>query len=475
MHATRRDLLIGLASAAAIPAVARAQRFDVVTPEMFGAKGDGRTNDTDAFAALSDHVNALGGGTIVLRPVTYIVGRAGDRRNSAQDSRTGLFGFPPARIMRFANCTGPLVIQGNGARLRAAPGLRFGAFDPRTGQRLDRALPFTDREFRAAPYIAMIEAIGCSGLVEIGDLELDGNLGALEVGGKWGDTGWQVPGTGIRLIGNSGPERLSRITTHHHPLDGLTITGPNARAASSVLSQIVAESNGRQGCSLTGGRNYLFAGCRFDRTGRAGISSGPGAGVDIEAEGNSIVRDIRFTGCRFSDNAGPGMIADSGGSAGVTFEHCTFVGTTHWSAWPNKPNFRFDDCTFVGTVVRAFGDADASRAAVFRRCSFRDDPALSPTRQVYGGGHSSRPIVLLPDQRNVQFDACEFALTHECALPITSEAIYSDCRMSQRSLAPSRPLGTYRGTTTVIGNASLAGATIRGDVILNGRRLARTA
>lgn len=470
----RRNLLIGFASAAALPACAVGQTAEI-TPEAFGAKGDGRTNDTDAFAAMSDFVSARGGGTIVLRQVTYIVGRTAHPGNSAQSAKTGIFGFPPARIMQFNGCSGLLLIHGNGARLQAAEGLRFGAFEPGTGRRVDRPLPFTRREFRAAPYIAMIEVQGCTGIVDIRDLELDGNLGAFQIGGKWGDVGWQIPGAGIRLIGNSGPERLSRIHTHHHPLDGLTIIGPSERTAASILSDVVADSNGRQGCSFTAGRNYVFEHCRFTRTGRGGVSSGPGAGVDLEAQPGFAIRNVRFAHCEFSDNAGAALVADSGDSAGIFFDACNFVGTTHWSAWPNKPHMRFKECTFVGAIVHAFGATDAVRAAQFYDCRFSDDPALSPTGEVYGGGHQSQPIAVLPTEKNVLFSGCDFSLIHRCALPFTSRVIFADCNMSQRSPATARPVGTYLGRNTIKGNADLAGSTIRGEVILNGRRLPRAA
>jgi len=42
---------------------------------MFGAKGDGVTNDTDAFASMSTAIRLRGGGTVELRKTTYLVGR----------------------------------------------------------------------------------------------------------------------------------------------------------------------------------------------------------------------------------------------------------------------------------------------------------------------------------------------------------------------------------------------------------------
>lgn len=474
MRTDRRKVLVVVGLAGLLPSAARSATSDAITPEAFGAKGDGRTNDTKAFAAMSEYVNARGGGTVVLRPVTYVVGRQGDWAKLTTDRRGGEFSFPPAPIIHFVNCRAPVIVRGNGAILRAANGLRFGSFDPTTRRPFHPQLPFVDRKYRASPYVAMVYVQGCSSLVEITDLELDGNLGVLEIGGKWGDGGWQIPGSGIQLVDNSGPERLSRVYCHHHPLDGLMIKSSAQRMLLSTITDVTCDYNGRQGCSITGGRNYSFSRCRFRHTGKGGLRSKPGAGLDIEAERPRTIRSLSFSGCEFSNNASVGVGADSGDSLGVSFDDCTFVGTSNWAIWPNKPGMRFNNSMFVGPMVRAFGDPDPARATQFHDCRFLDDPKYSPTGEVYEGTKPPFPIVVLQGRANVLFNRCELTLTHRCSLPrTTSDVVYSDCRMSQRSAAQSRPLGTYLGTNIITGNADLEGSTIRGEVILNGRRMPR--
>jgi hypothetical protein len=413
---------------------------------------------------MSAFVNARGGGEIVLRRTTYLVGKQGQRPT---DDPT--FSFAPTRIMEFTGCRLPLVIRGNGARLLSAAGMRFGTFDRATGRAIRRRIPNLRFGEWAAPYRAMIWVERCSGPIEISDLELDGNSGSLQLGGQFGDGGWQIPGSGLQLMNNSGPERISGIRSHHHPLDGIIIDGLDRRAAASTFGDVVCEYNGRQGCSLVGGRNYSFKDCRFNHTGKAAISSPPGAGFDIEAE-DKRVRDLRFTRCEFSNNNGPGLVADSGDSEDARFDGCTFIGTTSWSAWPRKPRLRFHGCTFVGPVVHAFGDPDPERAAQFHDCAFRDDPALTPTGQVYGGENSSRPIADLSDNRNVLFNRCRFLLTHTAVLPWTTNlTIFADCEMSQRSPVESYPRGTFIGRNIISGNVVLDGYRNHGQLIVNSR------
>ena len=471
MKSTRREFVIAMAATGLLPGCsAVAAASETFTPEQFGARGDGRTNDTDAFAAMSARVTALGAGTIVLRPVTYIVGK--QARTPANGSK---FGFTPSDIIHIVGCSGPVVIRGNGATLKCAPGLRYGAFDPQSGQRLADSRENLEPKRRAVPYLGMVHVENCSGSVEISDLELDGGLDSLEIGGGYAKHGWQAGASGIRLVGNTGSERLSRIHSHHHAQDGILLTGATARTTATSVSDCVCEDNGRVGCSITSGRNYSLARCKFRRSGKGKMKSLPAAGVDIEAEGG-LIRDVSFAQCEFSDNAGFGMVAGSGDSEGATFTDCRFVGTTNWAAWPNKPKFRFSNCTFVGQIVHAYGDSDPSRAAQFVDCTFSDDPRLSPTGEVYGGRTQSHAVAMLKKSTNVLFSRCRFQLTHDMTLPDTEpDVIYADCAMSQASPAISRPLGVYLGTTTIAGNVDLTGSAIRGTVILNGRALPRTA
>jgi hypothetical protein len=469
-----RRLFLGSAatSAAAIVPLWRAcgqAPAGALTPEQFGARGDGVTNDTDAFARLAAEVNRRGGGEIVLRKATYIVGR----QSRGPGGRSG-HSFSPAKILEFVGLTKPLVIRGNGARLKCAGGLRYGTFNAASGAATRHKLPHYGLGEVATPYQWMILVENCSGAVEIADLELDGNLPGLTVGGPWGDTGWQIAAVGIRLAGNRGPERIVRVHSHHHGQDGLQIDGVDrsrGSSAASLIEEVRCEYNGRQGVSLVGGRGYAFRACKFNHTGKAVLASAPGAGVDIEAESHKKVRDISFTDCEFSNNVGAGLLADSGDSEGISVSRCTLIGTTSWSTWPNKPRIRFSACTLVGPVARAFGDPDPQRATQFHDCTFRDDPALSPTGEVYGGPNTDRPIADLPDNPNVLFSRCKFLLTHRAVLPWSTNVTYADCVMSQAAPKLSYPRGRYVGRNSITGRAELVGSTIDGELVINGRRV----
>lgn len=451
-------MAMGVVGVAGTPAARRsANQF---TPEMFGAKGDGRSNDTRAFAAMSAQVNAKGGGTIVLRRTTYVVGD----QHASSGGRTP--SFAPADIIRLEKCSLPISIEGNGARLQAAKGLRYSRFDPSSGQPMP-APPKRDFTNLAVPYVAMIDIRNCDGDITISDLELDGNLATLWVGGSYGKRGgWSGGGTGVRLVRNSGREQLSRIHSHHHPQDGIYFAPRQDRAASTAVSDVVCEYNGRQGCSITGGRNFQFVRCKFQHTGRAVLHSSPSAGVDVEAEFGPI-RNVAFSRCEFVDNHGFGFVAGSGDAAEISFSGCKFVGTTNWSAWPDQPGIRFQDCLFVGALTHAHGDENPARAVHFIGCTFTDDTALSNTGKVFLPQGGWIAVVQSP---NVRFTGCHFRLLGAALLPRSNnKVIYQDCDMSQRATKPSAPRGTYLGTNTIKGNASLGDSNIVGSVTLNGK------
>jgi hypothetical protein len=449
------------------PALAQGKVF---TPEMFGAKGDGVTNDTEAFLRLSQAVGANGGGTIQLRKAVYIVGK---QRRGVLANETA---YVPSGVFSARGCTRPLQILGNGATLRAAAGLRYGTFDFGTGEVTQNQMPFVDNRQMAIPYWAMIDIADCTGPILIENIELDGNIKGLKIGGPYGDTGRQIPGNGILLVNNGSDEIVRNVHVHHQPLDGMMIAGLDSLAAARGVTRRVdnlrSEYNGRQGVSLVGGRGYVFTNCKFNHTGRGGIVSAPGAGLDIEAEDGKINRDYRFENCEFINNAGVGMVADSGDSEGASFTGCSFIGTTAWSAWPYKPRFRFDKCRFVGSIVRAYGDEKPERAAQFHDCTFFDDPKLSPTGKVFVGGAGETaegPIVDLSDSKNVLFNRCTFRLTHRGRLPWSWFALYRDCTMSQRSPGESHPKGKYFGVNRVTGNAEFFGSKVPGTLIHNGK------
>ena len=368
----------------------------VLTPEQFGAKGDGKTNDTCAFQAVAAAVNAQGCGTVVLRAgATYIVGGQYLNPNVAVDH----YIFHPVNILSFRGCAGAIEVVGNGATLRAYSGYRYGTFDA-SGRKTVNAQPFYGLG-AAAAYFAMIAVENCSGPVTIGDVILDGNAGNAIIGGKWGDTGWQLPGSGLIFRNNRGKWRVSNVRSFHHPLDGIMVDDPgNALTplSRSGTSDCQFYENGRQGMSFVGGVGHVFTRTSFNRTRRnVPVQSAPGAGVDLEAEGGKVIRNLTFDDCDMVDNYGAALL-QLGPVSEVTVRASRLTGTGLWAFYPSGGrNFRFERTQIVGAITNLMGGVQGER---FEQCLLTNDPALGA-----GGRAPYSPAgFLIPDAvRGVHF------------------------------------------------------------------------
>lgn len=390
-----------------------------VTPELYGAVGDGVHDDGPALAAAGAVITGLGGGALDLYPGrTYWVGSQTLNGTSPPQTGDAVYTFAPTtpNSIDIGGCTKPVVINGNGARIKCLSGKKYGAFNEDGSARSDgngfTGAPGVVGRNIATPYAAMLRIHDCTGPIIVTGLELDGNIGAAIIGGQFGDTGRQIPMTGLLLADNGGPVDVDGVNSHHHGQDGIAIIGPglvNVRENGLVRSSRFA-NNGRQGMSLTAGNGWAFKSCKFSSSGKSIGSmpyTPPGAGADLEAEGGRWVKNITFDDCDFVDNSGVGFLSDTNTSVkGVVSRRCTFVGTTQWSIWPCNPQFVFEDCTIVGAFTRAYPNTDANLATKFKRCLITDDVTLSPTGQTYGGGGGYLLFDVGGGETNITFDEC---------------------------------------------------------------------
>jgi len=366
-----------------------------ITPEQFGGVGDGVTNDTTAFQLAAQAIQNAGGGTFRLAPgKTYRVGR--------QYHVAGQYPYYKyENVFYVHDLAGDLIIEGSGALVKTADGLRYGSFDKNTGAVINPQMPCYDFDL-ACGIGNLFQINGCAD-VEIRNLRIDGNINSHILGGMWGDTGRQIAATGICMYGNDNVAILNSESSYN-ACDGLILgyDGLNSGSAATphYLENVNCYYNARQGLSWVGGIGLTGINCKFNHTGKMRFSSAPGAGLDLEAEG-SVVRDGYFYNCEFIDNTGAGMVADSGDVADAQFVLCTFWGTTNYSVWPRKPGILFNTCTFRGTVVNTYGSADPDEATKFLYGWFDDNPGFQ--YPVY----RSAALVELHGQ-NVLFDGCYF-------------------------------------------------------------------
>jgi hypothetical protein len=374
---------------------AAAQSYVVRDIKSFGARGDGKTNDHEAFQKAAAFFNARGGnGKLVISKGTYVVGKQVFNRNTKL--KPVYEGSDALSFVAVRN----LVVEGEmGASLKYADGLRFGAFQAQNGTPYFHGNNFFADGYSLGIVGNAISLQNCSNVV-IRTIDLDGNNENLILGGVYGDTGIQIPHNGIFII-NASNVKVENVKAHHFGLDGIMIgsnTGDSANPDHILLSNSTFEFNGRQGLSWIGGNDLKALNCRFNHNGRGKISSMPKSGVDIEAE-MGLIKNGLFNQCEFINNAGCGLVADSGPSSNCTFNGCTFWGVTNWSLWITKPGFKITNSKIYGSFVHGYDAATDAEATEFQHCLFEDRP--------YKGQEPFGNFLIETNQkRRVRFDDC---------------------------------------------------------------------
>src|SRR5436305_1857429 len=137
--------------------------------KSFGAKGDGVTNDHEAFRRAADFFNKNGGnGKLIISSGTYIVGMQKFNRNSTTEPV-----YAGSDVLHFENVKNFIIEGSPGAIIKYAPGLHYGSFDPSTGLPNNNGNNFFQRSYLGT--IGNAISFTNSRNIIIRNLELNGN------------------------------------------------------------------------------------------------------------------------------------------------------------------------------------------------------------------------------------------------------------------------------------------------------------
>jgi hypothetical protein len=211
-----------------------------------GAKGDGRTDDTEALRRAIDEVGGKGG-TVFVPDGTYMIDAVGDNRINLKSRMT----------------------------LKLSPNATL------------RVIPNAEKHYQLLT-ISKASNIAVIG----GTLEGDRN-DHLGTGGEWG--------FGLMIAHGAENVIVSGTTSKNMWGDGFYIE----TASNVALCGVIADNNRRQGLSIIDGQDISIAGSTFSNT----RGTDPSAGIDMEPDKpTQKITRVSIQRSKFLNNRGPGIL-----------------------------------------------------------------------------------------------------------------------------------------------------------------------
>lgn len=265
------------------------------------------------------------------------------------------------------------IVSGLASKIIFDDCLEYGLFDWNANDRLIvGTTSVSDYQYCATPG-TFLRALNCTNLT-IENLDIDGNLPNLNIGGHFSPNGIQLGADGIDL-NSCVTVQINSVNVHHFGLDGILILD-NMRPANLTdnVDVTIRNSkfnwNGRCGFDWGGGRVVNVFNSEFNYNALGRLGSEVYDGVDWEYLGGNPMEHGLFQNCKFLYNLKAGIEVDiTGGllnadyAVDMTFQKCLFINAesplsqhpgASYAALPGGKDFDFQQCTFYGTIQHCF-------------------------------------------------------------------------------------------------------------------------
>lgn len=414
---------IFLISCSAHPTTGQQSGYVVRTIKSFGAKGDGKTNDHEAFQKAAIFFNTRkGNGKLLIEKGTYLVGRQVFIKDNP-DKYAGA--FTGDAVLDIRGCSNFTIEGKQGSIIKFTRGLKQGTFSPETGKPFlhDFKDIYNRKEYRGYRSTAgiAIKLSACDN-VTVTSLTLDGNMDGLILGGTWGigANPYELEHYGIYIL-DASHINLDNLYIHHFAVDGICIInkGPEHKTTGIRISDTRVNYPGRNGLSWVGGDSVSVFRSRFENSARGRISESPAAGMDIEVENNSFCTNGYFENCSFVGSKGSAITSGSKEkSRNMVFKNCIFASPLYYTIVVDAPRHIFEDCNFYGSVLVWQRAKTKTESTFFNNCSFEENyegEKMYDARYLFGA--EATGIYIDSCRFNAQTTACFYLASHatDCA------------------------------------------------------------
>ena len=387
-----------------LPYSALCQKYITKSIKDFGAKGNGRTNDQDAFKKASVFFNKRkGNGKLIIPKGIYIVGR---QRFTGNEPGSGK-AYAGEYALDLRGCVN-MVIEGKpGSIIKNADSLRIGTFSPETGKVFKHNMKDINIDHAYSNYATsagiVIYLSACSN-ISISGLVLDGNMNGFIYGGNWGSgsNAYELIHYGIYMI-DSHDIGLNNCDVKKFACDGIYIAnlGKELKTYNININKVKVNFCGRNGLSWLGGENIRVSNSVFSNQGRGIVHESPAAGIDIEVENNSFCRKGYFYNCIMENNVGSAIASGSKElSSGILFKKCIAASPEYYSVFVDAASHTFEDCSFYGTVLVWHKGISGKDGTGFKRSLFEEN---YKGKKMYDGSYQ-----LGAEATGLIIDSCTF-------------------------------------------------------------------
>ena len=234
-----------------------------VTDPLYGAKGDGATDDTAAIQKAIDAASNAGGGTVIIPSGTYLIDAT---------THKGSWGGDISGLMMRSNVT---VLMAD-----------------------DTVMQAMDNDLQGYTIFTLkqVENVNISGGVLVGNRRASDDDNPE---GEWG--------AGVNIVSSKNVV-IENVTAQNFRGDGFLIQDggnqPKVRTENIVLNNVTADNNLRQGLSILDGDNIKVLHSVFKNTN--GLY--PGAGIDVEPEDGNSVNNLEIAYSEIINNYNAGVL-----------------------------------------------------------------------------------------------------------------------------------------------------------------------